>query len=148
MKQITLKLNRNYQRPVVVVGDKFKALFDTGAFFPVWVAGEKTLKSQGAELIKENVPFSGFGGTATGNLYRVTFQVGELVYPSMPILANSELDVTFDVILSASMFDGLIYQVDTVNHVLTVEIPDNESTVRNIKLRDSSGRWFVLSGDE
>lgn len=106
------------------------------------------MKSQGAELIKENVPFSGFGGTTTGNLYRVTFQVGELVYPSMPILANSELDVTFDVILSASMFDGLIYQVDTVNHVLTVEVPDNESTVRNIKLRDSSGRWFVLSGDE
>lgn len=45
----------------------------------------------GGKLIKKNVPFTGFGGTAFGNLYQVTLEIGDLIFPNMHIVANSEL---------------------------------------------------------
>lgn len=42
------------------------------------------------------------------------------------------------------MFDGLIYQIDTVNHVLNIEIPDWESNVRNLRVVNKEGKIFVL----
>lgn len=146
MRQILLELDKSSSRPIVLFNG-LKALLDTGAYVPVWVTKEEDLKvKRGARFIKAGVPFSGFGGTTKGNLYRMTLQIGDMVYPDMPILANAEVDSGFDMILSASMFDGLIYQVDTVNHVLNIDIPDNESNVRHIRLKDSKGELFVLSG--
>lgn len=147
MRQILLELDKSNPRPVVLLKDDLTALLDTGAFVPVWVAKEEDLRAiQGVRFVKADVPFSGFGGTTRGNLYRMTLQVGNMVYPDMPILANAEVDSDFDMILSAPMFDGLIYQVDTVNHVLNIDIPDNESNVRHIRLKNSKGELFVLSG--
>ena len=46
MKQFTLELYDNIQRPVVYLPDwhKFNAMLDTGALFPVWVDDEEGLK--------------------------------------------------------------------------------------------------------
>lgn len=94
--------------------------------------------------MRKNVPLSGFGGATSGNLYKVTLDVGGILYPNMHIVANSELNVSFNLILSATMFDGLIYQIDTVNHVLNIDVPDNESSVRNLRVENKNGKQFVL----
>lgn len=62
----------------------------------------------------------------------------------MTIIANSELDVPFNMILSASMFQHLRYEVDDENHKFNVTIPDKESNVRNLVVETRDGKIFVL----
>lgn len=151
MKQMTLKLDRLQQRPVVVVGDGMTALLDTGAYIPVWTDDESILVEKlGAEMVAKDVSFTGFGGKATGNLYKVTIQIGDLIYPNMIIISNDDLEVPFNMLLSATMFQNLIYEIDDKNHRLNVTIPDDESMIRDLHIVNSDGRIHVLcsSADE
>ena len=148
MKQFTLKLDKNYQRPVIELKDwhNFEALLDTGAFFPIWTASEIILKKAGGELKQEGVRFKGFGGETTGNLYALNmFVVGELIFPNMSIIACQDLEeVPFQLILSATMFDNLLYEIDNKHHRLNITVLDDEPLVRNLRIRDSCGRLHVL----
>ena len=47
-------------------------------------------------------------------------------------------------ILSATMFSGLIYEVDTVNNVLNINVPDSESFIRNLTFDNGKGGRIVL----
>ena len=145
MKQFTLKLDKKQQRPVVLLKNTLLALLDTGAYIPVWTDDEDILVTGlGGKLVKENVPFIGFGGIAYGNLYQVTIEVGELIFPNMHIIANSELNTSYNMILSATMFQHLRYEIDDENHRFNVTIPNGESCVRNLKIQDENGRLHVL----
>lgn len=63
----------------------------------------------------------------------------------MSIIACADLkEVPFQLILSATMFDNLIYEIDCKNHQLNVTVPNDESIVRNLKIKDSEGRFYVL----
>lgn len=129
----------------MLLANGLTALLDTGAYIPVWTDEEDILTSDmEAELAKEKVPLSGFGGSAYGNLYRVNIDIGGIVYPNMHIIANNDINAAFNLILSVTMFDGLIYQIDTVNHVLNVDVPDNESNIRNLRIESRDGRQIVL----
>ena len=58
MRQMTLKLYPEYQRPVVKL-EQFhnpKAMIDTGAVYPVWMSGEERLQRLGAIKKKDSVP--------------------------------------------------------------------------------------------
>lgn len=68
--QITLNLDSEARRPVVQISwfHGCRAMLDTGALFPIWVASDELLMGLGARLIKKDVKFSGFGGDAAGNL--------------------------------------------------------------------------------
>ena len=95
MRQFSLNLDATQQRPVVVLKN-LTALLDTGAYIPVWTDDEEILVSDlGAKLVKKDVPFSGFGGTTYGNLYQVTLEVGDLIFPNMHIVANNELNTSY-----------------------------------------------------
>lgn len=145
MKQFTLPLDATQQRPVVLLKNTLTALLDTGAYIPIWTDEEDILVSVlGGKLIKKGVPFTGFGGIAYGNLYQVTLEVGNLMFPNMHIVANSELNTSYNLILSATMFDGLIYEINTKTHRLNVSIPDGETNVRNLRVKDSNGSIHVL----
>lgn len=146
MKQFTLRLDATQQRPVVLLKNTLTALLDTGAYIPVWTDEEDILVSvMGGKLVKRNVPFTGFGGMAYGNLYQVTLEIGELVFPNMHIVANSELSTSYNLILSATMFDGLIYEIDTKTHRLSVSVPDEESIVRNLRIVDKNEKAYILN---
>ena len=145
MKQFTLRLDATQQRPVVLLKNSLTALLDTGAYIPIWTDEEDILISVlGGKLIKKNVPFTGFGGTAFGNLYQVTFEVGDLIFPNMHIVANSELNTSYNLILSATMFERLIYEIDTKAHRLNVSVPDGENLVRNLRIIDSKGGIHIM----
>ena len=145
MRQVTLRLAADVERPVVIVSGNMTALLDTGAYIPVWTDEESILTEKlGAVLQKKGISFTGYGGTAVGNLYQVTLKVGTLTYPNMSIIANQDLDTPFNLILSATMFRGLIYEVDDVNHFFNISIPDNESMVRNLRIVEENGRIHVL----
>lgn len=146
MKQITLPLIEDMQRPVTYLSDwhRFYALLDTGALFPVWVADETALKKLDAELLIEHVEFGGFGGKAHGKLYKLPyFQLGDLIYPNLHIIL-CQMDMPCQIILSATMFHNLRYEVDDENHALNITVPDGQSTVRNLVIRDKDGKLQVL----
>ena len=145
MKQFTLDLDKSQQRPIVMLQTGLKPLLDTGAYIPVWVGGETVLsEGLGAELVRKNISFTGFGGIAYGNLYKVTIQVGDLMYPNMNIVASDAFDVPFHIILSATMFAHLIYEIDDYNHKFNITVPDNESMIRNLRVVDKNGKLYVL----
>ena len=145
MKQMTLQLDSRQQRPVVRLKNGLRALLDTGAYIPVWTDDEDILvENLGAALITKDVSFSGFGGEARGNLYKVSLNVGELYYPNMTIIVNQDLDTPFNLILSATMFQNLIYEVDDKNHRMNIMIPDEESMVRSLRIEDSGGQIHIL----
>ena len=146
MKQFTIPLYSTIQRPVFPLEKwhYYNAMLDTGAKFPVWVEDEKTLENLGAELLLENIEFGGFGGTATGKLYKIpVFQMGDLIYPNLHIIA-CQLNMPCHIIISATMLSHLRYEVDDENHILNVTIPDQESNVRNLVIRDKNGNLQVF----
>lgn len=55
MKQFTLSLVKNSLRPVVKLEswNNFRALLDTGAFFPIWTAEEEILNDLGGRILKK-----------------------------------------------------------------------------------------------
>jgi len=148
MEQFTMTLNENFQRPMIYLSNWYglNALLDTGALFPVWTAKEEVLRNLGGILIKKNIKFLGFGGEATGNLYRVQrISIGKLIFPEMSILSCNKLNyVPYHIILSATMFHHLIYEIDSKNHKLNITIPDGESIVRVLKIEDSNGNLHIL----
>ena len=149
MKQMTLDLDESQQRPIIMLGNGLDALLDTGALIPVWV-GEESVLTRGlkAQLVKRTVPFFGFGGKTYGNLYKVTIQVGELLYPNMHIIACHEWNASFHMILRATMFSNLIYEIDEYNHKFNVTVPDSESSIRHLKIVDKNGKIYVLCSSE
>lgn len=153
MKQFTLELANDTQRPIAILENwnNVRALLDTGAHFPVWVDDEVLLQSLGGRCIKKGVTFGGFGGKATGNLYVLpVMQLGDLIFPNIHIITcDSFKESPFQMILSATMFSGLIYEIDDKHHKLNITIPNGESNVRNLTIKSKDGRLHVLcqSGD-
>lgn len=152
MRQFTLNLNKKYQRPIVELKSwhGVEAMLDTGAVFPVWTGEESILRDLKGRLYKENVSFSGFGGVSHGNLYILpSIMIGVLEFKDMPIIASKDLeDVPFQMLLSATMFSDLIYEIDDKHHKLYVKIPDGEDNERRLKVRDSHGRLHILCNDD
>ncbi len=152
MKQFSLELYQTIQRPVIYLPEwhKFDAMLDTGALFPVWVDEETALADLGAECVSDDVTFSGIGGAVNGRMYILPFlKIGELVYPNLPIVAY-HMDLPCQMLLSATMFSHLRYEIDDENHMLNVMVPDTQSCVRNMIIKDKDGHLHVLcvSGNE
>lgn len=50
--------------------------------------------------------------------------------------------------LSATMFNGLIYEINTKTHKLNVTVSNGESNIRNLRIEDASGHLHVLCSSE
>lgn len=145
MRQFSLKMDVAQQRPVILLENALTALLDTGAYIPIWTDEEEILLSDmGGKLLKSSVPFTGFGGTTYGNLYQVTLKVGDLIFLNMHIIANNDLNFSYNLIISATMFDGLSYEINTRTHWLHVTVAEDSDLVRNLRIIDSNGRLHVL----
>ncbi len=146
MRQFSLPLMNNAQRPIARLESFFRlrAMLDTGAVLPVWTEDEDLLRRIGGIPVATNQPFGGFGGMTTGTLYRFRlFQCGSLLFPDLPVIA-ARIDLPCQMLLSATMFSGLIYEVDDCNHTLNVTIPDHESHVRKLTIEDRNGNLHIL----
>ncbi|MCM1193922.1 MAG: hypothetical protein NC123_15500 [Butyrivibrio sp.] len=148
MEQFTMTLSKDFQRPIIYLSSwhGLNALLDTGALFPVWTAPETILPSLGGILVRKNVVFGGFGGKTYGNLYQLRkVTIGKLIFPEMSVIScNAFENVPYHILLSATMFQHLIYEIDDENHKFNVTIPDGESCIRNLKIQDKSGKLYVL----
>ena len=143
---MTLKLYPEYQRPVVKLEQfhNLKAMIDTGAVYPVWMSGEERLRRLGAVQKKDSVPFGGLGGMTRGALYEIpALQLGDLIYPRMSIIAHRS-SFPVPLLLPATMFNNLIYEINNKTHRLNITVPDDESISRNLTIKDENGRLRVF----
>ena len=149
MKQFTLALNKSIQRPTILLNHPhhLQAMLDTGATFPVWTADEDIIEKIGGKLKKTDVPFGGFGGMTKGNLYEIpNFCVGDLIFPSLPVIVSPR-NLPCQMLLSATTFSRLIYEIDDQHHQFNVTIPEQESTVRNLTVKEDNGRLHIFCSD-
>ena len=143
--QITIQLDTKARRPTANINwfSGCRALIDTGVLFPIWNGDGKSLE-QGfkAKLLKRDVVFGGFGGNAKGDLYRVNFELNGIYYIDMSIIASEIEGTNWNMIISATMFDGMIYEFDTINKTLCITIKDNQP-VRILKLSNDNNNISV-----
>lgn len=135
-----------YQRPIIYLPDWYgvNAMLDTGAIFPVWTAGAESLIKAGGVIKQRNISFYGFGGKVVGDLYVLKyFALEDLIFSNMSILVH-EMRQPYHMLLSATMFNNLIYEIDNKNHKFNVCIPDDESNVRNLVINEENGRAHVF----
>ena len=135
-----MRLNKANQSPIAILREwhKFSAMVDTGALYPVWIEDTKILDNLKAERI------SGFGGDAFGTLYRIPyFQFGDLIYPGLCVIAH-RMNLPCHIIISATMLKDMLYEIDDKNHRINITIPDEESTVRNVRIYREDGMLRIL----
>lgn len=140
------RLDPDVRRPVILLDEIFKgcsALIDTGALIPVWTKDATVLEALGAILEKRNVEFGGFGGTAYGDLYRMDLRLGQIIYPSMPIVASSNEQIPGYFLFTATMFSEMEYTVSNKNKQFIVETTENQ-VCYNLVI-DSSCGVYVLA---
>lgn len=147
--QMTIQLDKKARRPIAEIDwfEGCRALIDTGALFPIWNGiGADLEQSFNAKLQKRDVAFRGFGGEAKGDLYRVNFEMNGLHYPNIPIIASEIEGTNWNMLLSATMFDGMIYEIDTINKKLNIDTKDNQP-VRILRLsNDNNSISVYLAG--
>lgn len=146
MMQFTLDLIKDSSRPIIQL-DNLTALLDTGADIPVWTDDEEILvQDLGARLIKRNLSFKGFGGLVAGNVYELpVLRIGKLSFTYMHIITCKNLkDAPYQLIISASMFHDLIYEINDKTHRLNITVPEGEDAVRHLRIIDVNGNPHVL----
>lgn len=146
MRQMTFRLDADFQRPVVKLMNfhGLDAMIDTGAVYPVWMNGEESLSKLGATKNRDSIEFGGLGGMTKGALYKIPiFQFGDLIYPNMGIIAHRS-SFPVPLLLPATMFSNLIYEINNKTHRLNVTVPDDESISRNLTIKDENGRLYVF----
>lgn len=134
------------------------ALVDTGASMPVWVGSKELLLKLNAVYKNKRVPISGFGGGGTdGDLYEIpVFNIGELIFTWLSVVYIEDFfsridkngnkvitDTTYHMILSATMFRGTIYEINDIDKLFKVTVPDNE-LIRNVKVYSSDGKTYKV----
>lgn len=153
VREQVFQLNPRAERPMLHIktdtGKMVWALFDTGAYIPVWTATEQLFLQHYSSAIfaaKSNVGW--FGGDTKGKVYRVNFKLGEIIYPQMPIFIPDEEQIApYSIILSATMLRGLDYNIDTRNNYMTVHFESQSEMIRNLVFSDKNGRVVVLAND-
>lgn len=143
----TQNLLYNTSRPIIENFYGGLALIDTGADIPVCSLPEAILmKLFDAELKIKHINISGFGGEEYGNVYTIKLlQFKNLIYPNIPVFVPKNMHgLKFRWILSATMFDRLEYSFNMKRYTMTVNIPDDESNVKNLRVYDTNGNLHIL----
>lgn len=143
MKEFSIPLMEKYTRPVIKLYN-LPALIDTGAIIPVISIFpsifEKYFESK---LILENGTISGIGGDELGAVYSLTnFKIGELIFNDFEVFVPYEPRLQFPILLSANLFYGMAYEIDTINQKFTIRMNDEQSLNREFKIKKLRGNLY------
>lgn len=148
MTSFDFSLDPEYQIPVftLVYWHNIRALLDTGAYTPMWTYTESSLRKIGGRPTYKTAPASGVAGSVECHQYVIpSVRIGPLAYKDLKVLYTDKFQREgFHLLLSATMFDGLIYEINRKKHILTLSIPEDESLDRVVRIRDSNGEYHNL----
>jgi hypothetical protein len=149
--KIRLDCDSSFSRPVVNLDKIFpgcQALIDTGALFPVWTASEESLKALGAQpdpkLQKGEI--TGFGGSAKGNLYRLTIELNGIYYIELPIIASRLPMSRFHIVLPSTMFSDMELVIDYRSHRVDIDTRSNQVSYHMHHKNSDDGTLVLING--
>ena len=142
MKEISIPLISEYQRPVIELY-KLPALIDTGAAIPVVSIFPSLLEKYfDTKIISTNGYISGFGGIEKGSVYSISdFKIGEFIFNDFEVFVPNRPKLKFPFLLSATLFYGMAYEIDTLNKKFTVRT-EGENLSRSFKIKELHGKLF------
>ena len=137
MKEFSIPLLSKYERPIIELY-KLPTLIDTGALIPVVSMFPVLLEKYfDFKIILPKEFVAGFG---TGAVYSLAeFKVGELTFTGFEVFVPEEPRLKFPFLLSATLFHGMAYEVDTINQKFTVRMQDDQPLERDFKIREIRG---------
>ena len=124
MKKIVLPLSENSKRPVITVMG-LEALVDTGAELSVFNMSSNVFERLFEYKDKSKSGVTGYGGECYGTKYIVkTLKIGnEITLSDVPFFVPDTPTTEHILVLAATAFEGTIYEIDTLEHRLTISIP-------------------------
>ena len=143
MKEFSIPLKRKFERPVIELY-KLDSLIDTGAVIPVFsivpVVFEKYFDSK---LILKDEFIGGIGGYEKGAVYSIKdFRIGNLIFNDFEVFVPNRPKIRFPFLLSATLFYGMDYEIDTINEKFIVRMKDEQSFEREFKIKDLNGKLY------
>ncbi|MBQ9503922.1 MAG: hypothetical protein IJU93_02835 [Lachnospiraceae bacterium] len=134
MQQYTFKTSKSNTRPVIRIYENLSAVIDTGADIPVCSDANVLIERLGANEISipgKVIETVGISGSVRGRIFRVKgFELGPLIYPELNFFVPDDPTMSSTFLLSASMFNGLICEVNFKDHYFRITLLDDEQTVR------------------
>ena len=135
-------------RPIIRLETGYTALIDTGAEIPMCQDAKILVQKYNAKKLisieSKHAPISASGHNMPGELFDIEqFKIGELIYPHMRFLVPQNAVFTTDFLFSASMFQGLVLEIDFCTHYLKITIPDGRNNIRNVAYT-KDGRLHIL----
>ncbi len=143
MKEFSIPLMSDYTRPVIELY-KLPALIDTGAVIPVISIFPSIFEKHfDSKLILPHGDISGIGGKEYGAVYSLSnFQVGDLIFNDFEVFVPDEPILQFPFLLSANLFHGMAYEIDTINQKFTVKMKDEQPLTREFKIKKFKGQLY------
>lgn len=144
MKSFNLKLNQKIQRPVTKLYN-VNTLIDTGAVIPTFSMPVYMLeRAFHPEKLLENVSIGGFGEASYGDMYALKdFKVGDFNFSQLDIFIPYKPVTRYPFLLSATMFYGTDYDINTIKGEMMVNIPDTMSLDRTFEVKSLSGQLYA-----
>ena len=143
MKEFSIPLISDYTRPVIELY-KLPALIDTDAVIPI-VSMYPALfeKCFDAKIILQDKYIIGTYGEEKGAVYSISnFKIGDLTFENFEVFVPYEPNIKFPFLLSATLFYGLIYEIDTINQKFTVRMKEEQPLTREFKIKDLDGQLY------
>lgn len=143
MKEFAISTDPDYQRPVIELYN-LPTLIDTGAVIPVISIYPSIIEKYfDMKLIMQNKSISGFGGEEGGSIYSISeFKIGELNFENFECFVPNEPKLKFPLLLSATLFYGMIYEFNTINNKFVVRANNEQSFKRNFKIKSIKGKLY------
>jgi hypothetical protein len=85
---------------------------------------------------------NGVSGKTAGELYRVNFDFGSIHFKDLPIVHKEIQVADAYMILPATLFEDMIYEINNVEHTFKVKV-DNAGYYRQFKIRNDNGVPYV-----
>ena len=143
MKEFSIPLKKDYQRPVIELYN-LPTLIDTGSVIPVFSIFPRIFEKYfECEKILETGFIEGFGGEEKGSVYSIkNFQVGELIFKDFEVFVPEIPKLQFPFLLCATLFYGMEYTCDTINGNFIVRMKDEQSFERDFKIKELHGMLY------
>ena len=143
MKEFSIPMKKDYQRPIIELYN-LPTLIDTGSVIPVFSIYPPILEKYfEIKLILENESIEGFGGKERGSVYSIkNFKIGELIFNDFEVFVPRDPHLKFPFLLSATLFYGMEYTVDTINNNFIVRMKDEQSFERDFKIKSLRNKLY------
>ncbi|MBD5445461.1 MAG: hypothetical protein HDR29_07925 [Lachnospiraceae bacterium] len=137
-------LDKKENSPVIVLPwfNNCRVLIDTGSTMPMWLKSIVPLKIKGAVKQDRQIELNGIGGKTSGDLYKVNFDFGNIHFKDLPIIHKEIKVADAYMILPATLFTGMIYEINNIEHTFKVQV-DNKGYYRQFKIKDNNGIPYV-----